>query len=66
MMQILLNKINSHDEDLSEEKDNYERMIQITNIQSRQYKYLELKKKKNINTIQMRMEDLKEKKKKIF
>ena len=34
-MQILLNKINSHDEDLSEEKDNYERMIQITNIQSR-------------------------------
>ena len=66
MMQILLNKINSHDEDLSEEKDNYERMIQITNIQSRQYKYLELKKKKNINTIQMRLEDLKEKKKKIF
>ena len=66
MMQILLNKINSHDEDLSEEKDNYERMIQITNIQSRQYKYLELKKKKNINTIQMRMEDLKEKRKKIF
>ena len=34
-MQILLNKINSHDEDLSEEKDDYERMVHTNN------KYLE-------------------------